>query len=277
MKVTPACRHCLEKLISQTAELATSLPSLREKAIAEGQRVLEKRYSPDVVSTIVASEAHRVIREITGNPDPFEPMKRREIQIASTVSGTGRCRWNLSSCLNFAVLGNAIDFFLDPGAIEQSLNGSVSLAGQDISEIERKLDKAKKALYLADNAGECFFDLPLVNYLRSKVKTAYVVKDSPVQNDITLKDLKMAGLRDRMGRVITTGNDFVGLDLETTSLEFRREFYSADLIIAKGMGYYETISELEGDGRVVFLLKAKCQPVADSLSVPLNSCVAKLY
>jgi len=47
-------------------------------------------------------------------------------------------------------------------------------------------------------------------------------------------------------------------------------------VLAKGMGYWETLSELPAQGRVFHLLKAKCQPVADSLHVALNSYVALL-
>jgi hypothetical protein len=59
-------------------------------------------------------------------------------------------------------------------------------------------------------------------------------------------------------------------------VELNREFAAADLILAKGMGYYESLSELPTEGRVFYCLKAKCQPVADSLGVLLNSYVALL-
>jgi hypothetical protein len=48
------------------------------------------------------------------------------------------------------------------------------------------------------------------------------------------------------------------------------------LVLAKGMGYWETLSELPAQGKVFYLLKAKCKPVADSLGVALNSYVALL-
>jgi len=76
--------------------------------------------------------------------------------------------------------------------------------------------------------------------------------------------------------VITTGTATPGVLLSQASAEFKRQFEAADLILAKGMGYYETLSELPGDGRVLHCLKAKCKPVADSLGVPLNSYVAML-
>ena len=57
---------------------------------------------------------------------------------------------------------------------------------------------------------------------------------------------------------------------------FRRAFEDAGLVLAKGMGYYEGLSELPPEGRVLHCTMAKCQPVADSIGVPLNSYLAVL-
>ena len=57
---------------------------------------------------------------------------------------------------------------------------------------------------------------------------------------------------------------------------YEREYEAAELVFAKGMGYWETLSELPAKGRVFHCLVAKCQPVADSIGVPLNSYVAML-
>ncbi len=278
MKITPACRQCLERLVDQASKLATGNPRLQAEARTKALKVLSKRISPHTVSTVVASEAHRVIRDITSNPDPYAGMKKREIDLAR-VSAAAICNANadLESCIHIAVRGNAIDFFIDSETIAKDLTKPISLAINNIAQVKMLVGKARRIIYLADNAGECYFDLPLVDNLHASAETIYVVKGFPVQNDITLKDLEAAGLKDSMGKVVTTGNDFVGLDLATSSAEFRRKYGSADLIIAKGMGYYETITEMKGEGRVVFLLKAKCQPVADSLGVPLGSCVVNVY
>ncbi len=77
-------------------------------------------------------------------------------------------------------------------------------------------------------------------------------------------------------KIITTGTATPGIDFSQASAEFKREFGIADLVFAKGMGYYESLSELPAEGRVFYCFRAKCQPVADSLGVPLNSYVAML-
>jgi hypothetical protein len=57
----------------------------------------------------------------------------------------------------------------------------------------------------ADFAGELYFDLPLVNWMQQSVQVIYVVKPSPVQDDLTLEDVKRSGLQDKFGKVMSTG------------------------------------------------------------------------
>jgi hypothetical protein len=131
-------------------------------------------------------------------------------------------------------------------------------------------------LYLADNAGELYFDLPLIRWMKRFARVTYVVKPSPVQNDLTLADIRRSGLETEFGGVESTGVASPGIVFSLASARFKREFESADLVFAKGMGHYEALSELSPEGRFFYCLRAKCQPVADSLGVPINSYVAKL-
>jgi uncharacterized protein with ATP-grasp and redox domains len=126
-------------------------------------------------------------------------------------------------------------------------------------------------LYLADNAGEQFFDRPLVSSLRRRGwRVVYAVKAGPIQNDLTLADLEASGLRDALEPVVDTGARTVGLELHGVSPGFRELYGAARLIVAKGMGHFETMSRLS-DPRVWFLLQAKCNPVARALGVNLNA------
>ena len=69
-----------------------------------------------------------------------------------------------------------------------------------------------------------------------------------------------------------TGARTVGLELDEVSPGFRELYGAARIIVAKGMGHFETMSHLS-DPRVWFLLQAKCSPVAQSLGVDLNAFV----
>jgi damage-control phosphatase, subfamily I len=66
----------------------------------------------------------------------------------------------------------------------------VSFVLDDSEQLEAKLKDASKVLYLADNAGELYFDLPFVKWMKQFAQVIYVVKPSPVQNDLTLEDVR---------------------------------------------------------------------------------------
>jgi uncharacterized protein with ATP-grasp and redox domains len=278
MKATNDCYPCLANLVRQAAGLATEDPELRARAIEEGLSLLDREFSTEKVSIAVATPLHRVVRRVTGNPDPYRRMKEAEVDMASNLlkGRKSNPEATLRDNMILAVLGNNIDFFKDLKQIEKDMGMPVEFALDHVRKLEEKLKRARRILYLGDNAGEVLFDLPLVRRLECYAPVTYVVKESPVQNDITLSDLKKFDLEKELPRVITTGTDTPGVDMAMASDEFRSEFEAADLVLAKGMGYWETLSELKPQGKVFYLLKAKCKPVADSLGVELNSYVALL-
>jgi uncharacterized protein with ATP-grasp and redox domains len=278
MKASVHCRPCLEKLVNQAAKNATPDPELRKKATEEGLAVLNSAFSFDKAAPEIATECHRAIRRRTGNDDIYREMKIAELEMAERLFQEVRSFYgeDLRSCVRLATLGNSIDFFKDTATVMENMRGTVDFALDQIDDLEKKLANAVLVLYLADNAGECFFDLPLLKKMRESTRVVYVVKGFPVQNDITLKDLTKAGLMGQMGETATTGSDAVGIDLPSSSEEFRSLFEAADLVFAKGMGNYETLSEIPAQGRTFHCLMAKCQPIADSLDVPLNGYVAML-
>jgi uncharacterized protein with ATP-grasp and redox domains len=284
MKLAPGCYECLRRLVHQAAELATEGVSLKQKAIGEAMRVLDGQFSYSQISLGIAARIHRIVREVTHNPDPYRRMKEREMTLARELYpevSLRRKRRNLHKdelrgCLELAAAANALDFFKDPGSIRDDIREPVSFALDDSDQLEAKLKDASRVLYLADNAGELYFDLPLVKWIRRFTRVAYVVKPSPVQNDLTLEDVRRSGLEAEFGRVMSTGVASPGVVFSLASAQFKREFESADIVFAKGMGHYEALSEFPPEGRFFCCLKAKCQPVADSLGVPMNSYVAIL-
>ena len=278
MKATRDCYPCLQRLICQAAQLATADKELQARAVREGLKVLEKNFSCDEVSIVVATELHRVIREITGNDDPYREMKEREIAVARELYGEIDAEYfdHFRNCLELAAKANAIDFFRPLDTVKRDIKRPLRFAIDHSEQFEAKLRAANKVLYLADNTGEALLDLPLITLIGQSAQVTYVVKASPVQNDITLEELRRAGIANKLGRVITTGTATPGIVFSQASHEFKHEFQSADLVFAKGMGYWESLSELPAQGKVFYCLMAKCKPVADSLRVPLNSYVALL-
>jgi uncharacterized protein with ATP-grasp and redox domains len=260
--------------------MATEDKLVREKAQEAALKVLEEEFSYDKVSIVVATKIHNTIKEITQNPDPYRKMKDVELATARELYLELREQFtdNFQDLLKLSAIGNMLDFFRSPEEVKKDISAQpqVKFTIDDSLRFEELLKKSRKVLYLADNTGEVFFDLPLLTWMRKHTNVFYVVKESPVQNDITMEEVEKAGLVSEIDNMITTGTSTPGIDLSQASDRFIYDFYTADLIFAKGMGYWESLSELRAEERVFHCLVAKCHPVADSLQVPLNSFVAML-
>ncbi len=278
MKVSPECYDCLGRLICQAGKLATNDELLRQKAVEKATNVLDREFSSEQISIAIATKLHKIIRDVTGNPDPYRTVKENELVVAGELFSKvkGHYKDTVNDYIKLAAVANAIDFFRSLDDVTEDIKKPVEFAIDDSQRFEAELRKASKVLYLADNVGEIYFDLPLVKKMRQLVDVKYVVKPSPVQNDATAEDVKEAGLEGEFGVVMTTGVASPGVILDLASNQFRQEFKAADLVFAKGMGNYESLSELPEEGKVFYCLMAKCRPVANSLGISLNSYVAML-
>jgi uncharacterized protein with ATP-grasp and redox domains len=73
--------------------------------------------------------------------------------------------------------------------------------------------------------------------------------------------------------VIDNGSDGPGTILETCSNDFLSLFNQSDMIIAKGQGNYETLSDV--DKNMYYLLKAKCPVIAADLGCDVGQMILK--
>ena len=275
MRAGPECFECLKHLAQMTIELATKDPKLKLEAQEAVNETLS-RFSLELIPTQLSNEFHRAIKLITRNPDPYREWKIREIETARRVYRSIKPPENFRKCVELAAIGNVLDFFVGEEHLKRVVESKPNFVIDHVSMVERRLGGLHRILYIADNSGEVFFDLPLVKELEKHAKVVYAVKGGPVQNDLTLEDLRRSGLSGEFDEVITIGTDSVGVNLREASAKFREEFERADLVVAKGMGYYETLSELPPKGKIFYVLKAKCDPVARSLGVEIGSYVAML-
>lgn len=278
MVVQPQCYACLLRLVELTVDLAARDPEKQAQARDLSRAIVHREFRPGAVPALIANRLHRAIREQTGNPDPYCSRKKAETAFLSRMYARIAPSYeeDLDSLLRLAVLGNAIDYFRNEEEVTREILTPVAWGHADLEPFRGRLKGSRGTLlYLADNAGEQYFDLPLVSYLRSRGWQAlFVVKGGPVQNDLTRDDLYASGLGKALEPLVDTGARTVGLVLTETSAAFQKIYAEADLILAKGMGHFETMSQIQ-DPRVFFLLQAKCLPVAQSLGVPLRAFVLR--
>ncbi len=276
MAIRPQCYPCLERLVGIALELATPDPEVRRQARKAAVRLLDREFGPDAIPAAIANRLLAVIHHFSVNHDPFAARKAAATALAARMHQRLAPAYgdDLESLLRLAAVGNALDFFRGEAATAREMLAPVAFGINDLPDFRQELaGPPGLILYLADNAGEQFFDRPLVSSLRRRGwRVLYAVKAGPIQNDITLEDLEASGLRDALEPVVDTGARTVGLELHAASPDFQELYAAARLIVAKGMGHFETMSHL-ADPRVWFLLQAKCAPVAQALGVDLNTFV----
>ena len=73
--------------------------------------------------------------------------------------------------------------------------------------------------------------------------------------------------------VIDNGSDAPGTILPDCSPEFRARFDRAGLVISKGQGNYETLSDVAKP--VFFLLRVKCPVIAQDVGCPVGTLVLR--
>lgn len=276
MRIQEECRDCLIRLVELTVNLATQDPELRNTSKDAALAIIEEEFAPEAIPALIANRFHQEIKSLTGNPDPFRPHKEAETAFLDRhfQSLSAAFPENLESLLKLAVLGNAVDFFRTPDEVSREFSQDLTFTVSHVGPFEDRLNAGPGLLlYLTDNAGEQHFDAPLVRHLRHRGwQVLYVVKGGPIQNDLTRADLKASGLLPHLEPVLETGAETVGLVLSEASPAFQEIYHQAQLIIAKGMGHFETLARFP-DPRVFFLFQAKCRPVAQALRVPLGSFV----
>ena len=190
----------------------------------------------------------------------------------------------LTYALKICVLGNVLDYgaqhTFDLEAESQKILSS-NFAYCDVEKFAQKLQKAKNLVFIGDNAGENEFDEILITALKSlypHLEMVYFVRGAEIINDITLRDLersdsKLFGLC----RVVDSGVLSPGFIESLVSAEAREIYCRADLVLAKGMGNFESMeSRVRGaisDSRIFFLFKIKCEVVRRFLQKNLGDFV----
>ncbi|MFH0975163.1 MAG: ARMT1-like domain-containing protein [Spirochaetota bacterium] len=276
MKLKLDCVPCLIRHSIEAARFISNDESF-QKLILDS--VLSTLLNTDLSKSppALAKLIHRKIREISGIADPYKKAKEGFNALASSLMNELAVQINrshdpLASAVKLAIAGNIIDSGAKTGLSEKEIKDTVNSVFTetvmgDIDEFSKNALKAKDILFLADNAGEIFFDRLLIEKL-GHPNITLAVRGNPVINDATMEDAAAAGL-DKAVKVIENGSDAPGTIVEECSDEFRRYFAEADMVISKGQGNYETLCDEKKN--IYFLLKIKCPVIAEHTGFPVGS------
>ncbi|MCW4001834.1 MAG: ARMT1-like domain-containing protein [Candidatus Bathyarchaeota archaeon] len=291
MKVEIRCASCILHRGYMEIQKATNDPFLQFKAMSSLLHFLTEEFRSTANPAYLGTKRDRLVRRVTGIPDPYAQSKHISNQKAlevlplarKLVSNEASTELRFRKACLCSIVGNIIEFdipdnpfkFTDLRKLIQE--AEEDLAIDEISQIFKEAKEAKNILYLADNAGEIAFDTLLVQELKKMGPHIVVaVKGGPVLNDATLKDAEYVGMHIVADEITTTGTDTVGFVSNECSKEFLSVYNSADFVVAKGMGYAETLTELQLEAPHALLLRTKCSPVANFFGVSTGKNVAKL-
>jgi len=225
---------------------------------------------------------HRIVRQITGSSDPYKNIKDKYNKIALRLypelkERVRKAKDPLLMSIRVAIAGNIIDFGVKTHIdiekeVEEILKQDFAIF--DYIPFKKVLGHTTELLYIADNSGEVVFDRIMIELIIEKLnkKVTYAVREKPIINDATIEDALFCGI-DKVARVISSGSDGPGTFLFLATNEFRSYFNRVKLIISKGQGNYETLSE--EDKPIFFLLKAKCPVIAKDLGCKAGDIVLK--
>ena len=290
LKVDLLCAHCLlERAIKQT-RLATDDLDLQFSVIKEMLDMLAEHLDENSVPSHIGTERDLLVQKMTGR-DPYEFLKKESNQMALKIypelkllveeEKTPESRFRKATLI--AAAANAIEF--DVAGREFSLDelrnilDSVEsdLAIDEVDKFRELCANTSEVLYLMDNAGEVVLDMILISEIKKiGPRVTAVVKAGPVLNDATLIDAEEVGLGECADEVVDTGAAAIGVNLERSSEKFKQLLENTDLVVAKGMGNYESMTELELRPPVVHILRTKCLPVARHIGAPRDKNVVKI-
>jgi len=278
MKTYLDCVPCFMGQALRAGRIATK-DEKKIKALLDEVGCMIKEIPMDNTPPETGDIIYRKVSEITGVSDPYKKIKQASIKDALkfypglkqiVIESDKR----LLTAIRVAIAGNIIDFGVNKAFnLEEDVQ---KILKQDFAichyqQFLEQLEQAQSILYLGDNAGESVFDKILIEELGKPV--TYVVREIPVINDVTFSDAVDSGL-DQVANIISSGSSAPGTILPLCNKEFIRQFEEADMIISKGQGNYEGLSNVKRP--VFFLLKAKCKIIARHLEVQENDIVLKV-
>jgi hypothetical protein len=288
MKLEPECIPCLFNQVLRAFQLLK--PDISGEIILDTQKKLmeyltsfdlEKKASP-----VIGKVTYNLVAQALSVNDPYASIKKKHNQLALQFYDEAKKIVNnaedpLFEAIIVAALGNTIDLGTNHKIdfINDIKNFTPdNLAINDYEAFRQSLQDTNHLLILLDNAGEIVFDKLIVETIMNTFPDLEItcsVRSSPIINDATLEDARFIGLTDIIQ--VIEGSGTPGIDLPTSSDEFKKYFFLKDgVILSKGQGNFESLYGMEiPDKEVFYLLKAKCSLMERLFSVEEGNIIFK--
>lgn len=279
MKTYHECVPCFMRQAMEAAKLASADEATLKKIRDEVNRVMPG-FSLELSPPEIARTVYGIVERYTDGKDAYRHIKEKSNSMAmelyprlkEIVESSGDA---LLGAVRLAVAGNVIDYgvprsFDIEKEIEECLDKDFAVF--DYKAFRDAVQKAETILYLLDNAGEIVFDRILIEEISGKVVCA--VRSRPIINDVTMDDARQVGL-DKAVKVIPSGSEIPGTILGECTGEFLECYDKADVVISKGQGNFETLSD--ENKPIFFIFKAKCEIVARHVGCKVGDIILKSH
>lgn len=180
----------------------------------------------------------------------------------------------LEAALAFSRIGNYIDFGAMTSVDEDeflSLFENVEMSDTDRKTMESMLEQCEHAasfLLISDNCGEIVLDKLFLEQMKKRfphLKLYVLVRGEEVLNDATMDDAKYVGI-DQVAEVVDNGMALAGTPYGMLPEKAKTVVNTADVILAKGQGNYESLSE--ENLHIFFSFLCKCEHFMQKFNVP---------
>jgi len=291
MKTYMECIPCFFRQAIEAADMIGVRDKQKKEILNQIARAIpgfSLRSNPPEMGQLI----HALIRKISGNSDPYLQIKQKSHEhaihmLTLLTAKTNKAKNKLMTAVELAIAGNIIDFGVNNSVdVKREIEKIVQIEGREIEKEDdtlfqfslfvKKLAAAKNILYLADNVGETVFDGIMLEQIKKQYpekEIRYAVRGGPIINDALEIDAYNAGINN-YAQILNNGYDAPGTILNKSSRVFQKTFKAADLIISKGQGNFESLSEGKGYP-LFFLFMAKCPVIAKHLHCEVGNIILK--
>jgi len=283
MKIDEACVSCI---INQSIKVADAIHAKKElkNSLLSTVEQMSSDFSYENTPPEIAADVYEKMAFIAKKSDLYDEVKELSTQKALSFVPSLQQRLHTSdntllTATKIAVAGNVIDL---AAAVEFDLEEELEkifhteFAHDDFLQMQKSLQSAKSVLVIGDNVGEHIFDYLFIETLQKlypNLTYSYMVRGNPIINDVTLKEAIEAGF-DTLCNLVDSGVNTPGFTYARANSYSQELFDTVDVVISKGMGNYECMSDSHKEN-IFFLLKVKCGVVAASLGKEIGDIICK--
>lgn len=270
MRISESCAACLyDKQKNKTDD---------EEYLSEIRRLLDNRKETDTSPYMVYLFNKVHVRRFGAGAD-YKDIKKKYNDLVLGMEESlrreiERSEDPLAKALIMARVGNYIDF----GAMNHvdqdeflTLFRDTEMREDDrqtYDSFREACEKGKAFLLVCDNCGEIVLDKLLLEQIAKHfphLTMKALVRGEEVLNDATADDAAYVGL-DNIAQIISNGDAIAGTVYDLMPETAKKALDEADVILAKGQGNYETMSD---QGRHIFYeFLCKCDLFTSRFKVP---------